>query len=847
VEGIASFDACRLGDFAPGAGVSAGAHGEWFADADWLSVAVPGDVHRTLLAAGRIADPYYDRNEAACAWIEEREWWYRLRFDGPAEAAADDERLLLVFHGVDTFATFWLNGELLGRHANMFRPAVFDVSRTLRVGRTNVIAICFDRPLDHVPEGHASAWGRNPERSAMRKAQFGFGWDWGPRLPTVGLWRPVELRRERRATIVGAHFSTIDLTPRRDRALVAIRVEAERFATDAPLTARITLAPVGSSDAEEVQAGELSLDDDGDTLDETVFMRVDRPRLWWTHDLGDPARYELTVTLLEGDAELDRRRQLVGIRTLTLDQSPDPDEPGTRFFRFVLNGVPIFAKGANWVPCDSFIGAIAPERYTRLLEAARDANMTMLRVWGGGIYEHDHFYAESDRLGLLLWQDFMFACAMYPEGDPAFVAEVEAEARYQVRRLRAHPSLALWCGNNENQWIHEMRNWDRPELPPYGALLYDRVLPTVVAELDGRTSYWPGSPYGGTDYNSMDDGDRHNWDVWHGQFPRRFGEQPRREFTPESVSYLRYAEDHCRFQSEFGMHAAPVLETLRRVIPEAQRYHHSPSLDWHNKDNPKDKGDMLMQSTTGLPADLAEYVDFSQIAQAEGLKLGIEHFRRRTPHCSGALVWQLNDCWPVLSWSVLDYYGFGKAGYFYLRRVFAPVLTSFRADGHGGVELWLTNDTPDEVVDTLAVRLGRFDGAAIWEEPVAVSVGAGGSRAVAQWSADRLGAAPDRYLSARSAGDRAPPNRHFFAPIKDLRRRAAPPEPTISQRGPRELRVELRAPRDAYVFFAHLLVPHEATRYSDNYLDLEPGEARTIAVTNDDVPLGPELVTLGWR
>lgn len=654
------FSQWRLQDFAPGVGVANGAHMEQFDDASWLPIDVPGDVHRTLIAAGRIPDPFYDQNETACAWMEEREWWYRVRFEAPSEPLADDERLRLVFHGLDTFAAIWLDGEELGRSANMFRSATFDVTDKTRPGQATTLAVCFDRPLDHAPEAQYSAWGRNPERAPMRKAQFGYGWDWGPRLPTIGIWRPVELRRERIASLVGVQFGTVELSRDHGRALVAVRVEAERFAGREPLTARISLRPAGVTNDAAVTGGDLVLDGEGPHFDETVYLRVEQPRLWWTHDLGEPARYDLAVELRAGEIVVDRDQRQVGIRTLTLDQSPDPDEPGTRFFRFVLNGVPIFAKGANWIPCDSFVGAIRTEQYSRLLEAARDANMTMLRVWGGGIYEHDHFYDECDRLGILVWQDFMFACATYPEGDEAFASEVEAEARHQVRRLRGHPCLALWCGNNENQWIHEMRNWDQAALPLYGATYYDRTLPDVVAELVGRTPYWPGSPYGGDDHNSMDDGDRHNWDVWHGQYPRHFGEEPRREFTPESVTYLRYGEDRCRFQSEFGMHAAPVFETLRRAIPQDQRHHHSLSLDWHNKDNPKNKGDMLMQTVTGVPSDLAEYIAFSQIAQAEGLKFGIEHFRRRAPHCSGALVWQLNDCWPVLSWSVVDYYGFGK-------------------------------------------------------------------------------------------------------------------------------------------------------------------------------------------
>jgi beta-mannosidase len=295
------------------------------------------------------------------------------------------------------------------------------------------------------------------------------------------------------------------------------------------------------------------------------------------------------------------------------------------------------------------------------------------------------------------------------------------------------------------------------------------------------------------------------------------------------------------------MHAAPVFDTLRRVIPEDQRYHHSPSLDWHNKDNPKNKGDMLMQTITGVPSDLAEYIDFSQIAQAEGLKFGIEHFRRRTPHCSGALVWQLNDCWPVLSWSVLDYYGFGKASYFYLKRVFSPVLASFRAAEGGAIELWITNDRREPLDDTLTLRLGTFDGTSVWEQRLVVHVEAQTSRRVDAWGLDGSVPSADRYLGVRSGRGQFPANRHFFMPIKDLVRTLTGPEMSVTQAGPHHLQVELAAPADGYVFFAHLFVSQEATRSSDNFLDLEPGERRVIEVTNDLVALSPELVTLGWR
>jgi beta-mannosidase len=835
------FGRARLKDFAPGEGVRSGAFQDRFDEEGWIPIPVPGDVHRALLDAGRIEDPFYDRNEQKCAWIEDREWWYRTSFDGPQVPLRPGERLRLVFHGLDTFATIWLNGEELGGHSNMFREAVFDVGDLVRPGE-NTLSLRFDRPLDHVGEGHPDQLGRNPERVSMRKAQFGFGWDWGPRLPTVGIWRPIELRRERRASVRGVHFYTLDIDSRGERAAVAVRVELERFAEGAPIEAAVTLtAPNGTSVAES----SLVLDGAGTNLNATAYLTVENPRLSWTHDLGQPVLYGLRVVLRQEGGLLDTYASRLGIRTLELDQSPDPDEPGTRFFRFVLNGVPIFARGADWIPASSFVGAIEVERYETLLRAAKEANMNMLRVWGGGIYEHDVFYDLCDSMGLLVWQDFMFACATYPEESPSFVTEVEAEAGYQVRRLRSHPCLALWCGNNENQWIHDRTFWDRENTTVPGALYYHEVLPRVVTEIDGRTTYWPGSPFGGDDHNDRRQGNVHNWEVWHGNSPRRFGEQSRRDPTPESVSYLRYAEDMGRFISEFGMHAAPVRETLRRAIPEDQLYHHSPSMDHHNKDDPKNKGDELMLTVTGLPETLDEYVDFSMISQAEGLKFALEHFRRRKPHCSGTLFWQLNDCWPVLSWSVIDYHGFGKAGYYYASRAYAPLLASFKALPDGRVELWLTNDTLSEARDDVTIRLGTFRGETIWEENLRAHVPPNASLPVALWDADRASGALDRYLSVSSDHNRFPYNRHFFGAIKDLGRDPVEPAVDITPTGEHELRIRLEAP--AYAYFVHLEATDEGTRFSDNYLDLEPGQERMIYVTNETRTLVAKNIKLRWR
>lgn len=840
------FDYWKLMDFHPGEGIISNAFTEEFNDSTWMEVSVPGDVHTTLVAASRIPNPFIDRNEEACRWVEEREWWYRLTFTPEVSSLKQGERLQLIFHGLDTFATIWLNGEFLGKNANMFREVIFDVSNRLRINKTNTLAVCFDPPLSHVTGLDNLGWGS--ERIHMRKAQFGYGWDWGPRLPTVGIWRPIELRRLPQVALIGAHFSTLEIDPTYKHALVRVKVEFEQFANvnELSLQVRLTTPSLESVPSTVIE----QMIDNVNNGSAVVYLNVEKPFLWWTHDLGLPHLYTLDVLLYSKEDLLDVWQSQVGIRTLQLDQSPDPEERGTRFFRFILNNVPIFAKGADWIPSDSFVGTIKEDHYNRLLTLARDANMNMLRIWGGGIYEHDAFYNLCDRLGILIWHDFMFACAPYPE-TPEFSSEVTAEADFQVRRLRNHPSLALWCGNNENQWIHDLWNWDDPKNVVPGTLYYNEILPKAVTRWDGVTPYWPGSPYGGDDYNSQQDGDVHDWNVWNGMTPRRFGDPPQRTNTPESVSYLRYAENLGRFISEFGMHASPVAETLRRIIPPDQLYHHSSSLDHHNKDNPKNKGDNLMLTVTGAPTNLEEMIDFSMITQAEGLKFGIEHFRRRKPHCSGTLFWQLNDCWPVLSWSVIDYFGFGKAGYYYVRRAYAPVLASFK-DIHdsdpsrvNSIELWVTNDTLSQINEDAIICRRNFDGTLLWEQHFEVDVPANSSQCVWTCNTELAHATPFGYLAVRAKNGSFDANRHFFVPIKELQRSKANVHAEIIKCDEHKLQVAFVS--EGYAFFVHLLSPREDTHFSDNYFDMEPGEQRTITVINQVLPVQPELLLVHWR
>jgi beta-mannosidase len=824
-------------DFDIGEGTAESISSSLYNAQGWIDVAVPGDLYLALHAAGRLPDPFGDRTEPACAWVKDREWWWCADFE--ASGLGSNERLSLIFEGLDTYATVWLNGQLLGSTDNMFRAWPFDISRKVLPG-SNVLAIRFTPTSTIVVDKTMPVWSiiadpiEETKRNFVRKAQFGWGWDWGPRLPTVGVWKPVVLRIETVAGLEAVKFTTLHISPKRDRANVSVELSIDALAADVALSAEITLLDVKGHIVAQHSVGLSS----AKTM---IEFGIDRPQLWWTPELGAANLHALSVVLKAGDAEVDRRDLRVGVRTIALDTSSDVEEPGTHFFRFVLNGVPLFARGACWVPPSSFVGAVDETLYRRLLEMAADANMNMLRVWGGGIYEHDAFYDICDELGLLVWQDFMFACAPYPEHEPSFVDSVRAEVRHQIERLRHHASIALWCGNNEGQGVQGFMNGlTGRDDPLLGALYYDKIMPEALADLDPTTPYWPGSPTGGPSSNSMLAGDVHNWTVWHGLPPVPV-DVPVGDFdhSPEGVAYTRYAEDTGRFISEYGIQAAPAMETLKRVLPEDQRMLGSPGLINRIKDRPNDKVDAMMIPVTGLPKTLEEYVDFTQITQAEGLKFGIEHFRRRKPHCSGSLLWQYNDCWPGISWSLVDYYGFGKASYYYTRRAYASVIASFKQLDDGDVELWITNDTIHAIEDEVTIELGQFHADIVWSDRFAVSVPANSSQAIWRRPAARVGSGADRFLSVRSGTGAFPVNRIFFVAIKDLDRRTDErPVIKIEAVSPCELHVHLTASR--YLYFVHLSTSNEHVWFSDNYFDMQRGEERTIIVRISDGTIAPQ-------
>ncbi|MBN2909461.1 glycoside hydrolase family 2 protein [Polycladomyces sp. WAk] len=810
-----------------------------YIDHFWISAKVPGDVHSTLIEKKIIDDPFVGHNDIKCRWVEEKVWWYRTEFDFD-EKIKPEERLYLIFEGLDTFATIYLNGIELGSTENMFIAHTFDVTREIRGGR-NVLAVKFDPVSLRVKGKRQDFWsGFSKERIWVRKAQMNFGWDWGPRLVTVGIWQDVRLEKKRFAKLESVFARTLAIGE--NKATVAIDVEVDDFGQNANGIGSAAFLPT-SHDTFEVEVS-LTCDDcrgehEGGQNERVVqrthlngtsahlILEVKEPRLWWTHDLGTPHLYRLEVTLFKDGEAIDRYEQDFGIRMLEVRRT---DEKGNARFTFVLNGVELFAKGANWIPVDSFIGAAPDSRYVHLIRLAREANMNMLRVWGGGIYEKDVFYRECDRQGILVWQDFMFACALYPDFNRNFMANVREEIARVVKRLRNYACVALWCGNNENDWIYEqMKASGEITTPFYGEKIYHELIPQMLAELDPTRLYWPSSPYGGNDHNSAEEGDRHNWQVWHGKVePRKFGEIPRVDYSVEGVSFKNFKKDTAKFVSEFGMHAAANRYTLERNIPQGKFFWGSDELAYRNKDDHHQKGILLMEGYTGVPRNLEEYLNFSMLTQGEGLKYGIEHYRRHKPSTSGALFWQLNDCWPGTSWSVIDYYLLPKAGYYYAKKCFHPVLYTLDHESGEALHVWVVNDRLEDLQDTVSLHVYDFDGKPVFSREMAVQVSANVSVRVARFTEEEMlqGHPANRVVVClRSVRGVTPENFYYLRDQKEL----GLPETT--------LRVRVDEKRQCVTVFSERLarfvkieLPGDMLTFSDNYFDLLPGMSRTIQI-----------------
>ncbi|WAH38167.1 beta-mannosidase [Alicyclobacillus dauci] len=814
-----------------------------YIDHFWMTAKVPGDVHSTLIEKGIIEHPFFGHNDQKCRWVEDKVWWYRAEFHWD-EQLEPGERMELTFEGLDTFATIYLNGVELAISDNMFVPVTLDVTRELVHGK-NIVAVRFDPISKHVKNKEQSYWsGFSKERIWTRKAQMNFGWDWGPRLVTVGIWQPVRLEKRKIAKWDGVFARTVSIS--NEEAVVEVDLSATTF-RERPQTYG------GSSSGIPTHklSARLVLSDDDTGVDATVTLEqgkgtvvltVPNPKLWWTSDLGNPHLYQLSVDLFADDERIDSFQCSFGIRTVEVKQRSDD---GANVFTFVLNGVEIFAKGADWIPVDSFIGAVPDSRYHHLVSLARDAGMNMLRVWGGGIYEKLVFYEACDREGILVWQDFMFACAMYPDFNKNFMGNVEREIVHVVKRLRNHACLAIWCGNNENDWIYEsMKSSGTIHTPFYGEKIYHEMMPAILEQLDPTRLYWPSSPYGGNDHNSAEEGDRHNWQVWHGHvYPRKFGEPERIDYSVAGVSFKNFATCLSTFVSEFGMHAASNRYTLQRWIPEGQFFWGSDEFSYRNKDYHHQKGILLMEGYTGIPQDVDEYLNYSMLTQAEGLKYGIEHYRRRKFQSSGALFWQLNDCWPGTSWSVIDYHLLPKASYFYAKRFFAPILLSARLADDGLIEVWAVNDTRSTYDDVVHIEVLDYFGKTVWSEEHRVVVAENGRCRIANFTEAEVlqGADPCEVVFRLSSEEQVFDNLYYLRNQKDLQMPGARLLVTVDSHA---RTVSISTDKHARMVNVEVKQPH--VKWSDNYFDLVAGETRVVQLSHldgDDIDFSSLRVT----
>ncbi len=676
---------------------------------EWQPAQVPGSVQTDLLALEQIPDPFIADNELKVQWVAERDWEYRLLFRLEPELLAE-KQIFLVCDGLNTLAEVSLNGQPVGRGQNMFRQYRWEVTSRLAEGE-NELRLIFGSPVGYIRARQAERPLSSPDQSIpgapyLRQAPCQFGWDWGPQLPPVGIWQDIRLEGW---SVARLEEVRLDQHHTEGGVTVSANLTLERWqAADLRAVLRLT-GPDGQHQEVEAKL------DEADTAGKLVVDLTD-PQIWWPNGLGRQPLYRVDVRLYRDRSLLDHRTYQIGLRTIELRQEPD------RFgasFTFVVNGMPIFAKVANWIPADSFPTRISADHLEQLIRSAALANMNMLRVWGGGFYEGDRFYDLCDRYGLLVWQDFIFACSLYP-AEEAFVENVRLEAVQNIRRLRHRASLALWCGNNEMEWSWVAWGWDTPENQDLKAA-YDRMfhhlLPELCAAEDPDRPYWPSSPSSGTPLQnpqSHERGDDHYWEVWHGRKP-----------------FTAYRDQFPRFMSEFGFQSLPPLETIRAYADEADWNLTSYIMEHHQR-HPSGNGLIIAQmaSMFRMPKDFPSLVYLSMVLQAEGIRYGVEHWRRNMDRVGGTLYWQLNDCWPVASWSSLDYYGRWKALHYGARRFFGPVLLSAEEQGET-VKLHLSSDLPEEWSGTVRWSLESLAGERLEAGTKAVTAPALHSREVA--------------------------------------------------------------------------------------------------------------------
>ncbi|KAL6877101.1 glycoside hydrolase superfamily [Trichoderma novae-zelandiae] len=806
----------------------------------------PTNIHLDLLHHKLIPDPFIGKNELDVQWVGEvRAWQYRTSFKTPK--IGSQGKAILAFDGLDTFAEVLLNDEKILETDNMFIPERVDVTALLnKTDKDNQLVITFDSAylrgwerVEQLPEHKWGVWNGDHSRLAVRKAQYHWGWDWGPTLLTCGPWKPInlEIYESRLADL----YATVTLDESLESAKVELHAETEGEASKVRF--ELSLGQTVLSETVDVSKGGAA-----------ATFNVRNPELWYPARYGKQPLYTAKATLLDGDDEVDAASKRIGIREVELVQKPLEDQPGTSFF-FKVNNIPIFCGGSCWIPADSFTPRITKEKYQNWIKLMVEGNQSMIRIWGGGIYEDENLLDACDEQGVLVWVDFLFGCGNYP-CNPELLQSVERESRANVRIMRHHPSIVIYAGNNEDYQFQESegltydvqdqdpQSWLKSDFP--ARYIYEHLLVQVCQDLVPETFYHYGSPWGGKTSSDPTIGDIHQWNVWHGS----------------QEKYQAFDKLMGRFVSEFGLEAFPSARTIDAVLPKGKddpdRHPQSDIVDFHNKADGHERriALYLAENIPYATSPLEQYIYSTQLVQAECLSSAFRLWRRQwkgpgREYCSGALLWQLNDCWPVTSWAICDYYLRPKLAYYTVKRELLPLTVGIKRTEHRHpkskytrvdievttkLEIWASNFTLDEVKIDCVVKAWDVETAAeVYNETIASSRQLPGNQSTEIKVIDVPVKTPNAGLEGRTVVAA-----YLYQDGKLLARYVDWPQPLkhVHLQQPQSLTVKLSEDgssvtlsSDVPVKGVALEVDDEVVKFDDNLVDLVPGEEVAIGVT----------------
>lgn len=801
---------------------------------NWYPATVPGVVHTDLMDNKIIEDPFFRLNERGMQWIDKEDWIYQTTFQLTPEMMGR-ENIDLIFKGLDTYADVYLNEKKILEANNMFREWKTSIKPDLKPGE-NVLKIYFHSPIkvdipkwDALPYQYEAGNDQSENGGVFnkkvsvfaRKAGYHYGWDWGPRLVTSGIWRPVYVEAWDNARINDVFIRQPEVSKSRASLIGEVEILADKEIDQANVT--ITEAASG-----RVLAGQtVSLQKGINKI--SLPFSIKSPKLWWSNGLGEPHLYSFRTDLTVNNQTSDAWTEEVGLRSLKIINRPDKD--GKTFY-VELNGIPVFAKGANYIPQDNFLPRVTPGQYEKTILDAANANMNMLRIWGGGTYESALFYQLCDRYGILVWQDFMFACSLYPaEGE--LLENIRQEAIDNVKRLRNHACIALWCGNNEcnDAWF----NWGwqkryKAQNPEYEQKIwkqfndqYNVTLPQVVEEYAPESFYWPSSPFARYDGGSDDrNGDRHYWEVWHGKKPIEM-----------------YNKERSRFFSEYGFQSFPEFESVKRYAPRQEDWDiYSEVMMSHQRGgmHANELIETYLLNEYRKPRNFEAFLYMNHVLQGDAIKTAIEAHRRDMPYCMGTLFWQHNDCWPVASWASRDYYGRWKAQHYFARKAYRDILVSPIADEDGQLKVQIVSDRHKACNGRLEVKVMKLTGEVLNSYKRNVIVDANSSKALFSVPLDEALKGvrkEDVFIHAvllTDKGNSNYTNNYFLVKQKEVNYPKAQLATSVQ---PIEGGFEVTLSSDNFARAVFIATGDVNSSFSDNYFDILPGSSVKVEVYTD--------------